>query len=69
LASYQRDTGERDWPARFAALRGRLALLDGDKARARALLEPAVAAMLAANSPRPQIERAQRALAAARAAR
>lgn len=66
LAAYERDTGELDWPARFDALRGRLALLEGDKARARQLLEPAIAAMSEAKSARHQIERAQRALAAAK---
>lgn len=65
-AAWQRDTGEPDWPPRFEALQGRLALLEGDKARARKHLEPAIAAMIEAKSPRHQIERAQRALAAAR---
>ncbi|WP_300614878.1 winged helix-turn-helix domain-containing protein [Dokdonella sp.] len=64
LAAWQRGTGEHDWPARFEALQGRLAVLEGDKTRARRQLEPAIAAMIEAKSPRHQIERAQRALAA-----
>ena len=63
-SAWQRDTGERDWPPRFAALQGRLALREGDTLRARELLAPAIAAMIDAKSPRHQIERAQRALAA-----
>lgn len=65
LGTWQNGTGERDWPPRFAALQGRLALLEGDRDRALRLLQPAIAAMVQAKSPRHQIERAQRALAAA----
>ena len=66
LAAYERDTGEHDWPQRIKALQGRLALREGDKARAVQLLEPALVAMIEAKSARHQIERAQRALAAAK---
>lgn len=53
---------DRDWPARFDALRGQIAYYDRDKARARQLLEPAIAQMIAMKSPQFEIERAQRCL-------
>ena len=53
---------DADWPARLDALRGQIAFYDGDKTRARQLLEPAIAQMMAMKSPRFEIERAQRCL-------
>ncbi|MBR0344007.1 MAG: hypothetical protein IJI03_01945, partial [Rudaea sp.] len=58
----QRISPEGDWPARLAALHGQIAFYDGDRERARGLLEPAIATMTQMNSARFEIERAQRTL-------
>ena len=63
IDALQRISPEGDWPARMDALRGQLALYDGDEARARTLLDSALERMRSAHCARFEIERVERALA------
>ncbi|MBS0589136.1 MAG: serine/threonine protein kinase [Proteobacteria bacterium] len=60
---------DNDWPARLDALRGQIAYLDGDRAKARTLLQPALDKMVAAHSPVFEIDRTRRTLEQASAAK